>query len=135
MNHKPNQPKNRLFGVPLSLQPLPSLRSVQWPPAALLLSLPRFKLQTGTDLNLYNYKYAFQRKPFFFIKESNLVLIKTFCWSYVFLFFFADISVRHFTQENIIMYDKIKIKWNYFYLFSGQAVKYNSPKKGFQHLL
>ena len=35
--------KNRLFGVSLSLQPLPSLRSVQWPPSALLLSLPRLK--------------------------------------------------------------------------------------------
>ena len=34
--------KNRLSGVPLSLQPLPSLRSVQWPPLVPLLSLPRF---------------------------------------------------------------------------------------------
>ena len=35
--------KNRLFGVPLSLQPLPSLCSVQWLPSAPLLSLPRVK--------------------------------------------------------------------------------------------
>ena len=37
--------KIRLSGVPLSLQPLPSLRSVQWPPLVPLLSLPRFESQ------------------------------------------------------------------------------------------
>ena len=37
--------KLALFGVPLSLQPLPSLRSVQWPPLVPLLSLPREKLE------------------------------------------------------------------------------------------
>ena len=37
--------KNRLSGVPLSLQPLPSLRSVQWPPLVPLLSLPQEKLE------------------------------------------------------------------------------------------
>ena len=39
--------KNRLSGVSLSLQPLPSLRSVQWPPSAPLLSLPRFKTKNS----------------------------------------------------------------------------------------
>ena len=48
ITQRPKQPKNRLFRVPLSLQPLPSLRSVQWPPSAPLQSLPqlnpKFKL-------------------------------------------------------------------------------------------
>ena len=44
--------KNRLFGVTLSLQPLPSLRSVQWPSLVPLLSLPREKLEIE-PFNLY----------------------------------------------------------------------------------
>ncbi|MDD7612067.1 MAG: hypothetical protein PUJ82_14260 [Spirochaetales bacterium] len=46
--------KLALSGVPLSLQPLPSLRSVQWPPSALLLSLPRFKHKNSISNQLIN---------------------------------------------------------------------------------
>ena len=55
--------KIRLSGVPLSLQPLPSLRSVQWPPLVPLLSLPRFVnqiLEIEPNIyilhTVYNYK-------------------------------------------------------------------------------
>jgi hypothetical protein len=44
-----------LSAIPLSLQPLPSLRSVQWPPVAWLQSLTHFIIQ----LNPKNVKYNF----------------------------------------------------------------------------
>ena len=72
--------KNRLFGVPLSLQPLPSLRSVQWPPLVPLLSLPLFKikkLEIEPIIYLFCSRDIDQKKiDLLFIDEKGIISIE-----------------------------------------------------------
>ena len=81
--------KNRLSGVPLSLQPLPSLRSVQWPPLVPLLSLPRFINQileiepnnanffsniTFNTKKIYKLSWKFCKHDCFLFKNSTIAI-------------------------------------------------------------
>ena len=72
--------KLALFGVPLSLQPLPSLRSVQWPPLVPLLSLPLFKikkLEIEPIIYLFCSRDIDQKKiDLLFIDEKDIIPIE-----------------------------------------------------------
>ena len=69
--------KLALFRVPLSLQPLPSLRSVQWPPLVPLLSLPREKLEIEPIIYLFCSRDIDQKKiDLLFIDEKGIIPIE-----------------------------------------------------------
>ena len=60
-------PQGALCAVTLSLQPLPSLRSVQWPPSARLQSL------TGEKINIFTAKRHLLRKCIFVVTQNSML--------------------------------------------------------------